>query len=190
LARPGRARAQKKAVAEQRTLVFIDEAGFYLLPAAVRSYAPIGHTPILRETLTRDHRSLNGALTSSGQLYLRGQNRAFTSADVVGFLKHLRQQIAGKLLIVWDGACIHYGEVKTFLAQGAAADIRIVRLPGYAPDLNPIEGIWQYLKYVELKNLCCHDLDELWYELRKAIARLRHKPHVMEGCIRQVGCYS
>ena len=46
------------------------------------------------------------------------------------------------------------------------------------------------VKYVELKNLCCHDLDELWYELRKAIARLRHKPHVMEGCIRQVGCYS
>jgi transposase len=65
-----------------------------------------------------------------------------------------------------------------------------VRLPGYAPELNPIEGIWQYLKHVELNNQCCHDLAELEYELRKAIARLRHKPQVIDGCIRQVGCYS
>jgi len=160
------------------------------LPAAVRTYAPIGQTPVLHETLTRDHRSVIGAITPAGTLYVRGQNRAFTSADVVRFLKHLRSQIGSKLLIVWDGAPIHYGEVKTYLAQGAAADIQLLRLPGYAPDLNPIEGIWHYLKHVELKNLCCHDLNELWSELRKAIARLRHKPQVITGCIRQVGCYS
>lgn len=156
----------------------------------VRTYAPIGQTPILSETLTRDHRSVIGALSSSGKLYLHSQKRAFTSSDVVSFLKHLQRQIGGKLLIVWDGAPIHYGEVKTFLAQGAARDIELVALPGYAPDLNPSEGIWQYLKQVELKNVCCQDLDELWYELRKAIARLRQKPHVIDGCIRQVGCYS
>lgn len=75
-------------------------------------------------------------------------------------------------------------------AQRAATDIQIARLPGYAPDLNPSEGIWQYLKQVELKNVCCHDLAELKHELRKAIARLRRKPHVIDGCIRQVGCYS
>ena len=51
-------------------------------------------------------------------------------------------------------------------------------------------GHLEYLKQVELKNVCCHDLDELWHELRKAIARLRHKPHVLDGCIPQVGCYS
>jgi len=98
----------------------------------------------LRETLTREQRSMIGALTSTGKLYLRGQNRPFTSANVVGFMRHLRHQIGGKLLLVWDGASIHYGEVKTFLAQGAARQIQIVGLPGYAPDLNPIEGIWQY----------------------------------------------
>jgi hypothetical protein len=53
-------RTQKKAQAEQRTLVFIDQAGFYLLPMAVRTNAPVRQTPILRETLTRDHRSLIG----------------------------------------------------------------------------------------------------------------------------------
>ena len=60
------------------------------------------------------------------------------------------------------------------------------RLPGYAPDLNPTEGIWQYLKYVELKNLCCHNLPEVHYELRKAVARLRHKTDVILSCIQHV----
>jgi transposase len=189
LARHTSTRAQKKAQAEQRTLVFIDESGFYLLPAAVRSYAPIGQTPILTETLTREHRSVIGAVTSDGRFYLRGGARALTSTDVVRFLKHLQQHLGRKLLIVWDGAPIHYGQVKRFLAEGAAADIQLERLPAYAPDLNPVEGIWRYLKHVELRTVCCADLDELWYELRKAVARLRHKSTVIEGCVRQPGCY-
>ena len=60
-------------------------------------------------------------------------------------------------------------------------------LPGYAPDLNPDEGIWKHLKCVELKNLCCESLAELKVELRKAKERLRHKRDVILGCIRQPG---
>ncbi len=57
----------------------------------------------------------------------------------------------------------------------------------YAPDLNPDEGVWKHLKCVELKNLCCQSLSELKVELRKAKERLRHKEHVILGCIRQPG---
>jgi putative transposase len=112
-----------------------------------------------------------------------------SSADVVRFVGHLQQHLGRQLLIVWDGAPIHYGQVKAFLAEGASGDIHLERLPAYAPELNRVEGIWHYLKHVELGNVCCADLDELWYELRKAIARLHHKPDVIEGCIRQPGCY-
>ncbi len=45
----------KKAEQEQRTIVFVDEAGFYLLPMVVRTYAPRGQTPVLKVPLTRDH---------------------------------------------------------------------------------------------------------------------------------------
>jgi transposase len=156
---------------------------------AVRTYAPVRQTPILSETLTRDHRSVIGAVTADGRLYLRGADRALTSKDVVRFLKHLQQHLGRKLLVIWDGAPIHSGEVKTFLAEGGAADIQLERLPAYAPDLNPVEGIWRYLKHVELPNICCENLDQLGYELRKAAARLRHKPEVIQGCVRQPGCY-
>jgi hypothetical protein len=57
----------------------------------------------------------------------------------------------------------------------------------YAPDLNPDEGVWRYLKCVELKNLCCQSLKELKVELGKAKERLRHKRDVILGCVRQPG---
>ncbi len=103
-------------------------------------------------------------------------------------MKHLLRKITGKLLIVWDGSPIHRGKaVKEFLASGAARRLQLERLPGYAPELNPDEGIWKHLKYVELKNVCCQSLSELKSELRKAKERLRHKRRVILGCIKQPG---
>jgi transposase len=179
---------QKGAQKEGRTIVFCDQSGFYLLPMVVRTYAPVGKTPILRENLTRDHLSAMSAITLEGKLYMMEQDRAFKGEDAVRFLKHLMRQIPGKLLVVWDGSPIHRGgAVEDFLASGAASRLRLEQLPGYAPDLNPAEGVWKHLKCVELKNLCCESLAELKVELRKAKERLRHKRGVILGRIRQPG---
>ena len=55
--------SQKRAQKEGRTIVFADQSGFYLLPMVVRTYAPVGRTPILKEHLTRDHLSAMSAIT-------------------------------------------------------------------------------------------------------------------------------
>ncbi len=179
---------QKKAEQEGRTLVWIDESGFYLLPALVRTYAPCGETPILRAPLSYDHLSAISAITPDGRLLMQVQERSYKGPDVVRFLKHVLRHIPGNVLVLWAGAPIHRGQaIKDFLADGGAARIHLERLPGYAPDLNPDEGIWQYLKWVELKNVCCRDLSELRYELRLATARLRHKRAVIKGCITHAG---
>jgi transposase len=107
---------------------------------AVRTYAPVGKTPVLRERLSRDHLSAMSAITLEGKLYMIEQEKAFKGEDVVRFLKHLMGQIPGKLLIIWDGSPIHRGgAVKGFLAGGAAYRLQLEQLPGYAPDLNPDE---------------------------------------------------
>jgi transposase len=180
---------QKGALKEGRTIAFADQSGFYLLPmVVVRTYAPVGKTPILKEHLTRDHLSAMSAITLDGKLYMTFQDRAFKAEDAVRFLKHLMRQIPGKLLVIWDGSPIHRGgAVKDFLSSGAASRLKLEQLPGYAPDLNPDEGVWKHLKCVELKNLCCQSLAELKVELRKAKERLRHKRDVILGCIRQPG---
>jgi transposase len=179
---------QKGADREGRTIVWVDESGFYLLPGAVRTYAPRGQTPVLRLPLSRDHLSVISGITPEGRLLMLVQERAYRSPDVVRFLKHLLRHIPGKLLVIWDGAPIHRGQpVKDFLARGGAKRLRLEPLPGYAPELNPDEGIWTYLKRVELRNVCCRDLKHLRRELRLATARLRHKRHVIRGCAKQAG---
>jgi transposase len=180
----------KKAQEEERTLLFIDESAFYLLPGVVTTWAPAGETPVLRCKLTRDHLSAISAITPEGKLYLSMQDKAFDSDDVVAFLQLLLKEITGKLLIIWDGAPIHRSKtLRQFLADGAAARIYLARLPAYAPDLNPDEGIWHYLKHVKLKNCCCADLADLRQHLTTATAELIHQPQIIKACFAQVGYY-
>jgi hypothetical protein len=69
--------------------VFADQSGFYLLPMVVRTYAPVGRTPILKENLTRDHlSSAMSAITLDGKLYMIEQERSFKGEDALRFLKH------------------------------------------------------------------------------------------------------
>jgi transposase len=179
---------QKKALEEGYTIVWVDESGFYLLPMAVRTWAPRGQTPILRVKLTRDHLSVISGITLDGRLFLQMQEQAYTAETVVGFLRVLLRKIRGKVLVIWDGSPIHKGQpIKDVLARGAAKRLHLERLPGYAPDLNPDEGIWNELKRVELKNRCCRDLAELRLEVRRAKERLRHKRDVIRACSQQCG---
>jgi transposase len=122
-------------------------------------------------------------ITLDGRLFMQVREGTFDSQRVVGFLRVLLRKIRGKVLVIWDGSPIHKGQpIKEYLARGAAKRLHLERLPGYAPDLNPDEGIWNYLKRVELKNRCCADLAELRRELRRAKERLRHKRHIIRSC--------
>ena len=113
---------------------------------------------------------------------------SYDGEAVVGFLRVLLRKIRGKVVVIWDGSPIHHGQaVKDFLKRGAAKRLHLERLPGYAPDLNPDEGIWDYLKRVELANVCCRDLADLRTEVIRARERLRHKRDAIRACSRQCG---
>jgi transposase len=130
------------------------------------------------------------AITPLGQLYLAMQSAAYDSTAIIAFLEQLLSAIKGKLLLIWDGAPIHRSQaIKTFLAAGAAKRIWLERLPAYAPDLNPDEGIWHYLKHVELANVCCHDLRHLQQELTAAVERLSAKPAIITSCFASLDHY-
>jgi len=113
---------------------------------------------------------------------------SYDAAAVVGFLRVLLHKISGKIVVIWDGSPIHRGhQVKAFLKRGAAKRLHLEQLPSYAADLNADEGVWNYLKRVELGNVCCFDLDHLYLELIRARERLRPKRDVLRSCSRQCG---
>lgn len=167
------------------TVAFLDEAGFRLLPTVVRTWAPKGQPPILRPRVRRRHLSAISALTLDGDLCVSLQDRAYNSISVVRFLRRLLLRLKGKLLVFWDGSNIHGGPpVRDFLASPEGARIQTVRLPGYAPELNPTELVWGQLKHVEMKNVCCDTLAELRTTIRRAVRRLRRKTHILLGFVR------
>ena len=94
------------------------------------------------------------------------------------------RHLGPRLMVIWDRSPIHRRlAVKEFLASARARGVRVELLPPYAPDLNPVEGAWQQLKHVEMRNLVSLDLEELHLELHLAIGRLRQKPRLIQSLL-------
>jgi transposase len=181
-------RLKAQACRERRGLVFVDESAFYLLPGRVKTYAPEGHTPILHEWQTRDHLSVMGGVTPTGRIYVLVRRTSLNGLHTIEFLRHLIRHIGSHLLVIWDGSPIHRrAEVKDFLAGAEGRGVHVERLPPYAPDLNPVEGAWEHLKHVELRNMVFLDLEDLHLELHLAIGRLRQKPRLIRSFFEGAG---
>jgi DDE superfamily endonuclease len=155
----------------------VDEAGLYPWPSVVRTYAPVGHTPIVREWWTRAQLSALSASSPEGKRYVACQDRAIHAEDVVAFLEPLLREVPGRMVILWDGAPIHRSHVvQAFLLNGAAHRLHRERRPAYAPERNPGEGLWAHLTGVERRHGCGFNLPHLRVDLRHAVKRVRRKP--------------
>ena len=173
---------QRQARQARRTLVFIGESGFYLLPSVVKTCAPRGRTPILKAWQTRDHLSVLGGLTPEGKIHTLVRQESLNGLHTVEFLMHLLREAGPRLLVIWDGSPIHRRkEVREFLAQEAARHIPIEPLPFYAPDLNPVERLWRQLKESESRNLPCLDLEELPMQFHLAVGRVRGRASLVSA---------
>lgn len=183
LAHRALARSSSKAKRLGQSIFFVDESGFYPLPAVVRTYAPRGQTPVLHEWCTRDHLSLIAAVSAEGRLHVQVREHAFDAVAVTKFLQHLLRVVSGKLLVIWDGAPIHRSKtVQAFLQAKTNGRLELEPLLGYAPDLNLLDcGVWHWLKNVALANVCATDLADLKHKLRAAVTRLRRKPAVIKA---------
>lgn len=139
------------------------------------TWSPIGQTPVLTEWQTRDHLSVISGITRDGRSAFRTHDTAIHGERAAHFLVQLQRTLDERLLVIWDGSPIHRSRaVKAVLAQ-AQGRIWLERLPGYAPDLSPDEGVWQHLKNVQMANVCTPDLDAHRHELHNAIRRFKRR---------------
>jgi transposase len=96
---------------------------------------------------------------------------AIRGPQIILFLSHLLRHIPGKLLIVWDGLPAHpSGAVWKFIRQ-QRGQLWVEFLPGYAPELNPVEYLWAHWKQHELPNFCPTTFAQLSSQARRALRR-------------------
>lgn len=121
------------------------------------------------------------AVTPNPHAYLHLVAGTIASGEVIRFVRHLLRGIPGPVFLFWDGFNPH----RSRRARAALAEhrgrLRVYRLPAYAPELNPDEWLWAWLKQHALRGLCPPDLTVLRASIREAMRRLRRRPEVIRS---------
>jgi len=167
--------------------VLIDETGLFLNPTVRRSWALRGHTPVIGgDGGHRKKVSVIGALSVSavarrlGFYFATAVDGYFSAERVVAFLRDLLRHLRGKVVVVWDGGGNHKGPViREFLRRNRR--LRLERLPAYAPDLNPVEAVWSWLKWGRLANFVADDLNELDDWVIEYLVALKYDPKLLRA---------
>jgi len=161
-----------------------------MAPFMRRTWNPRGETPLLRHC-GGTHRKVSaiGALCvapdrNDVRLYFRLHPNANINAErVVGFLGQLLAQVDAPTILIWDRLNAHRAyRVQDFLAEHRQLTTEF--FPPYAPELNPIEYVWGYLKLNPLANLAFFDLEQLTTTARRHTRSLQRKPDLLRSFLR------
>lgn len=121
-----------------------------LIPTRRRTWGLKGCPPIVRYNYKHDRISAIAALTVAAKrarmgLYLQFRQGNFTAVQVAKFLRHLLRHLRRHVIVLWDGGSIHKGPGITAI-RDAYPRLHLERFPGYAPELNPTEQVWNDFK--------------------------------------------
>jgi hypothetical protein len=195
MGQPRLATDKKKAQRLRASIAFIDETGYLVAPLVRRTWAPCGQTPILiQKGRFHSKASCIGALVvnpnrSKVRMYFRiHRDQTLNAHTIRDFLAQLCRQCKGPIVIVWDRLSAHKGRVmKEFFVKHPR--IRIEWLPPYAPELNPIEYAWGYLKMNPLANRAFFDTRMLAKEAYRASRKIQHEDRLLRSFIRASGLF-
>jgi putative transposase len=121
--------------------------------------------------------------------YALAPDASFTEEEFGPLLTDLHTRLEpGKVILVWDRLSGHVNSRKTkaFIAANASW-LSVVPLPGYAPELNPVEQAWAWIKNGPLANFCAANLTDLTDAADRALDRLRKRPELLTPFLRHTG---
>jgi len=112
----------------------------------------------------------------------------YDTDTLIEVLGELRKFLGGeKATLLWDGLPAHRSRAMRAWLRTQRSWLVVERLPAYAADLNPVEGLWSSLKAVELANLTSRSLAEVIAQAHRGIQRIRTTPHLAYSFLRHTG---
>lgn len=137
---------RRKARKHGATIFFLDEAGFDSEPRLGRTYGLKGQTPVVPTTGQRQKVNVISAVTASGAFWCQVYTERLNAQLFVRFLREFMRGRAGKVYLVVDGHPAHKANAVKSLIKEMKGKLALYFLPPYAPDLNPDEFVWAYMK--------------------------------------------
>ncbi len=127
-------------------IFFLDEAGFQSDPPLGRTYGLKGHTSVVASSGQRQSINVISAVHASGAYWAATYTGKLNAEAFVVFLRDFMKGRRTKVFLVVDGHPAHKANVvKDYVAQ-TRGHLELHFLPSYAPDLNPDEFVWKYMK--------------------------------------------
>ncbi|MEU9959728.1 transposase [Streptomyces sp. NPDC050982] len=112
----------------------------------------------------------------------RNARKSFAWTDYRDLLIAAHQQLGGPIVLVWDNLDVHLAAgMRQFIA--GRDWLTVYQLPSYAPDLNPVEGIWSLLRRVWLSNTTFTTPDHLFQTIRHGLRTIQYRTHLIDGCL-------
>jgi hypothetical protein len=158
-----------------------------------RSWAPKGQPPVLKHPFNWKKASMAAAICygvrgGGAQLAFHVTAGNYDTATLIEVLGELRRFLGGeKATLLWDGLPAHRSTLMRAWQNTQRPWLAVERLPAYAPELNPVEGLWASLKAVELANLTGPTLAEMIDQAHLGIQRVRQTPHLAYSFLRHAG---
>lgn len=130
--------------------------------------------------------SIIGAITISPKRRRLGwylnfhTDQSIRQEQVIAFLRDLLRHVRGHLFLIWDRLNAHRGKrVRAFLAKHPRLHVQL--LPAYAPELNPNEYGWSYLKCHTLANHAPDNVEELAEAVRSKTEEIQTQQRLLRG---------
>jgi transposase len=187
------AQDQKGAAAESAWLVFFDESAVSLIPPVRRTWSPRGRTPIPRHRFGWKKASMAAALGyrpdgTAARLCFHLQQPSYNTDRLIEVLEQLASFYAGqRVVLLWDGLSSHWSTRMRAWLDSQRDWLRAERLPAYAPELNPVEGLWANLKDRELANRPTTTLAEVADATEQGIQRVCKSDSLVVGFLAHTG---
>ena len=180
-------RLKSRAAEEGAVILFGDEASVRTDHHAGTTWAPIGQTPVVRDSGTRVAVKMISAISQHGMLRFQVHVGSMDGGRFIEFLKSLIKSVdAKKIFLVVDGSSIHKSKkVQAFLEKDEVKDrLELFILPGYSPELNPDEWVWNNVKNTRLGRVVSHSQDDLKTKAIGALRRLQKMPEIIRSFFR------
>jgi len=175
----------RQAKREHAVIYWGDEMGLRSDHVTGTSYAPVGRTPVVRATGQRFGCNMISAITNKGALAFMVFQGKFKAPVFVTFLQRLLKQVAGKIYLIVDGHPVHKSGKATRFAARHSSRLRLIRMPGYCPELNPDELLNQDVKTNGLGKSRPTNRTELMAIVRSHLYRRQKQPQVITNLFRE-----
>jgi transposase len=127
-------------------IFFLDEAGFQSDAPLGRTYGLKGHTPVVTTSGQRQSINVISAVNARGEFWAATYTGKLNAEAFVAFLQNFLSGRRGKVFLVVDGHPAHKANIVKRYIQSLEGRLELHLLPPYAPDLNPDEFVWSYMK--------------------------------------------